>query len=92
MRGVKQCALEPELTNGCNFGVLESGLQNFLTVLLRLGQLFPHAAGSVPFSGKASLPGLRDSFLDPLWLLSCVADNLCCQISALWINEILITP
>lgn len=55
--------------------------------LFTLGQLLPHEAGSVPFSGKASPPALGDIFFDPLWGLSCVIDNLSCQI-----NETLITP
>lgn len=47
------------------FEFFDSGLYNFPTFLLWLGQLSPHTAGSVPFSGKAFL-GVCDIFLGPL--------------------------
>ena len=65
---LEQFALIPTFSNGCVFWLLESGLHNFLTFLLWLGRLLPHAAGSVPFLWQSfSLPRLRDIFLDPLW-------------------------
>lgn len=65
-----------------------------LFFLLWLGQLSPHMAGSVPFSGEALL-GVCDIFfgslVTSLWLPSCARDNLRCQVTALWINGTLIT-
>lgn len=69
-----------------------------LGVTLQFGSLYFHSdqascylmrRGRMPLSGKAPSPGFCDIFLDPLWLLSCVMDNLYRQINTLRINEIL---
>lgn len=72
------------------FGVLQSDLHDSFFFFLWSGQLLLLKAGSIPLPVKAQSPGSCDIFLDPLWLLCCVMDNLHCQINALRINEILI--